>query len=247
MKILCLSDLHLQTDTDPIIDQIKSISEEFDMVVISGDIIEYDYKGVEIHKFLHHLFHGKPVVCCLGNHELFCSSWEEVLKAYKRNYSPDEYNVHYLDTIESFIIDDIEFIGGFLGYDGSLKDNESQDITKWADYCWADKYIKNWDKDYKKAYNHYYNKISESCCKSKAKTKILVTHTVPHRELNEHRYTKSLFNAYSGTENILKDFDFKYSISGHLHKRTIGKKLENCFCVNTGSEYSDLKYFILEV
>ena len=246
MKLLLLSDLHIQADNDRVVLQIKKIKETYDAVIISGDIFEYNY-NYDRHAFLNKLFKGKPVICTLGNHEFFHSSFQETLDFYSNNYNPDIHNVHYLDTMPSYILGDCEFIGGFLGYDGSLQDISYQVLTDWADNCWADRYILNWVADYKKANQYYCDKIVKAYNNSKSLYKILVTHTVPHKELNLHSKSQSRFNAYSGVDDFLKFFKFDYAICGHTHRRTVGKNIHGTLCCNVGSDYDELKYMILEI
>ena len=250
MKILILSDLHIENHYTLgyvlcyINDNINP--EDYDTVVISGDIFESSYQK-DYYKALHEMFNGKPVICCLGNHEFFHRDHNKVIEHYRELYNPEKYDVHYLDVVDSVTIDEVNFVGNFLGYDGSLgfKDQVMED---WAKFGWMDYTIKSfYNKGYLNFYNENREKILNSIEENCSPILVMVTHTVPHADLNLHMSKESSLNAYSGVDNFLKDCDVDYSICGHTHLKVIGKTIEDIDCVNVGSDYSNIQYYILDI
>ena len=133
-----------------------------------------------------------------------------------------------------------------LWYDGSLKCFEDQNLYDWGGGGWLDRRII--DFDYLKEHNKCKKQIDMVLSKTdKDITKILVTHCVPHIDMNGHA-RNSLFNAYSGVENLLENRKIDYSISGHTHYRVMGVTREGCDCINVGNDYySPHEYHLLEI
>lgn len=252
MKILCLSDLHRHENSRDFIKQNKWLENLWkqyqpDIVVITGDVYEYD-SNLNPYSDLHKVLRGssQPILCTLGNHEFAFNTTEKTLLKYKGLYEPNIYNVHYLDVISFYDYEDKHFIGNFLGYDGSMKDYQDQKITDWANMKWFDQYIVDWDREWLSYCKKCQEEIKFHMAED-GRLNILCTHTVPHWELNMHD-RPSPFNAFSGVSNFLEQYEFDYAICGHTHKRTIGKCINGCYCVNTGSHYgTDWKMFLLEI
>lgn len=253
MKVLCLSDLHRWENSKSQDKKIKRIVRETcpDVIVISGDVHEAD-TPVNPYKDLSRLFSDKPVVFTLGNHEFFNKTPEIVYKKYARQYLPKKYNVHCLDIIGHYDIDDVRFLGNVMWYDGSMSTLPMQNLYSFADGSWADKLIIHFD---------YINECSKCCEKIESTlkgtpewmTKVMVTHTVPHRDLNGHMSKEaSPFNAFSGIADYLdrlaeKGLKVDYSISGHTHWRVVGKTIAGTKCINVGADYGIVEYHVLEV
>lgn len=248
MKILCFADLHI--DNFPYhpgrkkkIQNILEV-EEPDLVLIAGDIIEGDLLCVNPYKCLSYYFDPVPVVAVLGNHEFFAHTISKVHEKYEKDYNPDKYNVHYLNVVGHYDQDYVRIFGDTLWYDGSLCSMPNQDIYAYAGGKWADHLINNLDykKEYKKCYQKILNNQPEDW-----QSGILLTHHVPHRDLNGHfSYVGNLFDVYSGVDNILKDITADYAVSGHTHKRIL-KTIEDINCINVGNDYQLLNYEIIEI
>ncbi|MEG1980654.1 MAG: hypothetical protein RR060_07985, partial [Victivallaceae bacterium] len=78
----------------------------------------------------------------------------------------------------------------------------------------------------------------------------LCTHHVPHWQLNGHE--PSPYSFYCGVKDLVHElpFDPKYAnalICGHTHRRIIGEVVPGFMCVNVGSDYGKLEYFLLEM
>lgn len=251
MKILCLSDLHRNYKCD-LKHSTKIIREVYkeckpDIVIISGDIhdiMKDDIVFINPYKDLANLFNNTLTLCCLGNHEFAHTNIERVHNLYKSLYEPDKYNVHYLDIIGSYKYHNLNFVGNVFWYDGSMKSYADQNVCdiskKWLDSTIID-----------------FNPIEENkkCIKQILDNKsdlhlnFLITHTVPHISLNIHQTNPSILNAYSGVANFLDYYKFDYSISGHTHRRIIGKIINGCTCINVGNDYildNDIKYYLME-
>ena len=248
MKILCLADLHCSTSKKrrQKFNWIRSLVNQYnpDVIVIAGDIFENDavFRFDPYEKF-NQITDGKiSVICTLGNHEFAYQPIERVHLAYMDKYNPKKYNVHYLDCIGHYDIGDVRFVGNVLWYNGDMKWRENQNIYDWGDGRWLDKTIV--DFDYEKENQRCVDQIMRNL--STDKTNILVTHCLPHEDLNGH--APSDLSAFSGMKNLLKDVDVAYSISGHTHWRVVGKELESVDCINIGNDYNPPYYhYLLEI
>jgi len=252
MKFLVLADLHRYKNND-MVQQDRIIHNmfseiDFDAVIICGDIYETPEQRPP-YADLHEVFCGRPVICVLGNHESFGRTPEATRAYYKKHYQPDKYNVHYLDIIGHYDFEDsaVRLYGNVLWYDGSTSVLKDQDLYNWGG--WADKLIVDFD------YMHEHELCLEQIIKHNNApqyyTNILVTHTVPHYTLNEHRnkpFGMARFNAYSGVKDLLKGLGPTpdYSVCGHTHLRTVGKNIHGCRCFNVGSDYyNKIEYDII--
>jgi len=252
MKILCLADLHIHKSKDrkQKFHWIRELVQfnNIDAIVIAGDVFEsWEVFRSDPYQLLGEITDNKiPVICCLGNHEFVDDTVDQVLKAYKDKYNPQKYNVHYLDICDHFDIGKVRFLGNVLWYDGSLRAKEDQNLYDWAwPGSWLDKRIIKFN--YEMEHSNCIKQINNVLKTSEGYTTVLVTHCVPHIELNGHD-RNGIFNAYSGVKNLLKDSKVNYSISGHTHKRVIGLTLEGCECVNIGNNYyPPYEYYVLEV
>lgn len=249
MKILCLADIHVRNKNNRkqkfhwIDKKIKETNP--DVIVIAGDIFENDQiYNQNPYMLLSDLTDNKiPIVCVFGNHEFVYHTLEQVHNKYKELYEPEKYNVHYLDICGHYDVGDVRFVGNILWYDGSLKCYEDQNLYDWGYGGWLDRLIV--DFNIEESHQNCVQQIKKNIDPNK--TNILVTHCVPHIDLNGHP-RNSVFNAFSGVDNLLKDIDVKYSISGHTHMRIIGLEREGTMCLNVGNDYDPpYEYFLLEV
>lgn len=246
MKILCLSDLHIQEINSLQLNRIKYIIEDTlpDVIIICGDI--FDNGLINPYKELS-MLGDLPIICVLGNHEFATfRSIDITLNRYTKLYEPNKYNVHYLDIIGHKCIENINFVGNVLWYDGSLKSlpNQSDIIID----GWLDSIIE--DFDFKKENLKCINQIKQNIDNNKIN--ILLTHCVPHIDMNLFSLTStSLYNMYSGVKNLFNELPkLDYAICGHTHRYTV-KEIAGCNCINVGNDYyqytNDIKYYILEV
>lgn len=235
LKILCFSDLHIVGHNSLQLVYIKRIIKEYkpDVIVISGDI--FDNQQINPYKQLSELS-DKPIICCLGNHEFSYRTIGQTIQFYGSHYNPLKYNVHYLDIIGNKLIDGVNFFGNVLWYDGTMKDIYSQDdviLDTWLD-------SKIIDFDWKKQNFECIKKLNNiEHHPSDTKKQFLVTHTVPHIDLNLYSLQcSSYYNMYGGCKNLFQKLNYKvdYSVCGHTH-RYVAKQINGTFCVNIGNDY----------
>lgn len=258
MRFLCLADLHISEKDSQQLNQVKELLQKFDdidAILIAGDV--FDTRELNPYKELSQL--EKPVIFCLGNHEFAYSSIHGTINYYFNNYNPNQWNVHCLDIIGHYSIGNVNIVGNVLWYDGSLKSFPEQD----------DKISKNWldstiyQFDFKKecqrciaqiASKENHPEINEDTGE-KIEHTILLTHCVPHIDLNVHTIDKpmSIFNMYSGVKNLFEMIDFKdfdWAVCGHTHKYA-KKEIDGIQCINIGNDYfrySDkLNFYIIDL
>lgn len=203
-----------------------------DVIVISGDV--FDNKQINPYKQLSRLS-DVPIICCLGNHQFAYRTTKQTIEFYTEKYRPQKYNVHYLDVVGNKLINGINFFGNVLWYDGSLKDiyNQSDIIID----GWLDSKIVNFD--WKLQNDICVKKLNNKLYHPKCQKEFLVTHTVPHIDLNLFSLQgSSCYNMYSGMKNLFQKLDYKvdYSVCGHTH-RYVAKEIEGVCCVNIGNDY----------
>lgn len=248
MKILCLADLHLHFIHDAYsVTNFKNTlknqileKEDFDCIVISGDIFESEiryYSNFNPYKYLREIFNISekiPIICCLGNHEFAGQTIDEVLKTYEKFH--DRFNIHYLDIEGAFQFKDINFVGNVFWYDSSLQNNKliEKDVIV---SNWLDATIKNFvpSIENKKCQDQIFNNLNSNM------KNILVTHCVPHFKMNWFSIydTYSIYNQYSGCKDFLKkliDKNVVASMCGHTHKRMMDN-IYNIDCINVGNDY----------
>ena len=248
MKALVLADLHflpynLQTGFElnkkkRIINTFfKQKLSEVDLVLIAGDVIEssvmnYDYNPLEA---LYTLFE-KPIIFCLGNHEFAHRKYSDVIEYWSKF---KHQHVYCLDIEGHIEFGDYNFVGNVLWYDFTLNNNrtlmQGEIISNWLDSS-----IEEFDPllECQKCKEQIFNNLS------KDKKNILITHCVPHIELNTFSLEQpySPYNAYSGCKEFLLDCqntgcaEIKYAICGHTHRREC-KEIWNVNCINIGNDY----------
>ena len=257
MKALVLSDLHLQTIVFTDIFRFEKtkrilqnqINGEYDVVLISGDIFESSIYRHDVNDILNKLYQlfEKDVIFFLGNHEFAYKNIDYVLD-YWKNGKHD--HVFCLDVLNKVEISGITFVGNIFWYDFTLNKNRTLMQGEVVD-GWLDSTIDNFDpiEENKKCKQQILNSLS------KENINVLITHTVPHIDLNMFSIDMptSLYNAYSGCENFLSElnnFNVKYAICGHTHRR-VCKEIYGINCINIGNDYffktNKIEYMIIDI
>lgn len=140
----------------------------------------------------------------------------------------------------------MNFVGGTLFFDGSMRIRDNQRIDQWDG--WQDWRIIDVESRYME-FNAYYVDMIRASMKPGMPT-ALCTHHVPHFRLNGHE--PGHYSFYTGMKDLVHDLPFdplynNYLICGHTHRRVIGEVVPGFMGVNVGSDYDDLKTFVLEV
>ena len=252
MNITVLADLHISHDyfvSSYKLEKFKrilhsNIPNNYDIILIAGDVFEHFAPNyINVFSTLDFLFNGKPVVFCLGNHEFAYENYNNVLSTYKK--MNDEYikttnkhNICCLDISNFYDITNTNYriVGNVFWYDFSL--NKNMLLMK-GDILdnWLDSTIINFDpiKEHEICKQNILNSINSN------KNHILLTHTVPHIDLNAFSINEpySAYNAYSGVNdflNTIKNNNFKWAFCGHTHIKE-SKVIHNINCVNIGNDY----------
>ena len=257
MKLLCLSDLHLRQEAvvdaidrqrlSPFLSQIVATVVEAspDAVVLTGDTVCPQQVRLLSATLRTLIPTGLPVIATLGNHEFWGRTFEVTLEKLKEQTLADP-NIFYLDLIGAVELGGVNFVGGTLFFDGSMRVRDNQRIDQWDG--WQDWRIVDIETRYMEMNTYYVDMI-----RSKMKTGMptaLCTHHVPHVRLNGHE--PGHYSFYTGMKDLVHELPFdpmfsNYLICGHTHRRVIGEVVPGFMGVNVGSEYDELKYFVLEV
>ena len=240
MKILHLSDLHrCQRDKNAKNEQdlwIKSLLENIDVAVVTGDVFEsenYRNQHFNPYEVLSNVFGDKMVLFCLGNHEFYYRTPQWTREYYTDRYDKDKYNVHCLDVIGHYDVDNVRFLGNVLWYDGSMKTVKNQKMIEFADGTWCDMTIKSFR--WVKEHDLCRQQIENSLQTKGDKKSVLCVHCVPHEKLNGHlENIMSPYNAYSGIKGFLDRYKFDWCLCGHTHWRILCE-INGCNCVNVGN------------
>ena len=257
MKLLCLSDLHLRSDTvvaaidqgrlSPFLGQIAARVTEVspDAVVVTGDTV-FPAQVRLLSAMLRKLIPAElPVVATLGNHEFWGRTFEDTLAKLKEQTQADP-NIFYLDLIGAVELGGVNFVGGTLFFDGSMRIRDNQRIDQWDG--WQDWRIVDIESRYME-FNAYYVDMIRAKMTPGMPT-ALCTHHVPHVRLNGHE--PSHYSFYTGVKDLVHELPFdplfnNYLICGHTHRRVIGEVVPGFMGVNVGSDYDVLQTFTIEI
>ena len=257
MKLLCLSDLHFKPShviralddnfltpfLEGVVARVVEVSP--DAVVITGDSVSAEQLRL-LSALLRKLSPGDlPLIVTLGNHEFWGRTFEETLQKLKEQTVADK-NIFYLDLVGSVELGSVNFVGGTLFFDGSMRVRENQKVDEWDG--WQDWRIVDIESRYMEINAYYVDMI---CSKMKpGMPTALCSHHLPHEKLNVH--APSHYNFYSGVKDLVHELPFdpiydNYLICGHTHRRVIGEVIPGFMGVNVGSEYGKLESYILEL
>ena len=172
-------------------------------------------------------------------------TFEDTLAKLKEQTLTDP-NIFYLDLIGTVELDGVNFVGGTLFFDGSMRIRDNQRIDQWDGL--QDWRIVDIESRYMEI-NAYYVDMIWAKMKPGMPT-ALCTHHVPHVRLNGHE--PSHYSFYTGMKDLVHELPFdpmfnNYLICGHTHRRVIGEVVPGFMGVNVGSDYDDLKTFVLDV
>lgn len=250
MHILCLSDLHLRSEAvvdaidrkklSPFLSGIAARVAEVSpgAVVVTGDTVCPAQVRL-LSALLRSVIPGDlPIVVTLGNHEFLGRTFEDTLEKLKAQTVADK-NIFYLDLCGSVILDGVNFVGGTLFFDGSMRIRDNQRIDQWDG--WQDWRIIDVESRYME-FNTYYVDMIRTSMKPGMPT-ALCTHHVPHVGLNGHE--PGHYSFYTGMQDLVHDLPFdplynNYLICGHTHRRVIGEVVPGFMGVNVGRRFDFL-------
>ena len=210
MKLLCLSDLHLRSETvvaaidrkclSPFLAQIAATVAEVspDAVVVTGDTVSPAQVRLLSATLRTFIPAELPVIATLGNHEFWGRTFEDTLTKLKEQTLAAP-NIFYLDLIGSVELGGVNFVGGTLFFDGSMRIRDNQRIDQWEG--WQDWRIVDIETRYMEINAYYVDMI-------RAKMKLgmptaLCTHHVPHVLLNGHE--PSHYSFYTGMKDLVHE------------------------------------------
>ena len=248
MRLLCLSDLHLRSEAvvaaidrqrlSPFLAQIAATVAEVspDAVVVTGDTVtpaQVRLLSATLRTFIPAEL---PVIATLGNHEFWGRTFEVTLAKLKEQTLADP-NIFYLDLIGAVELGGVNFVGGTLFFDGSMRIRDNQRIDQWDG--WQDWRIVDIESRYME-FNAYYVDMVRAKMKPGMPTALCTHHEPSH------------YSFYTGMKDLVHELPFdpmynNYLICGHTHRRVIGEVVPGFMGVNVGSDYDDLKTFTLEV
>ena len=115
MKLALASDLHLEFG------HIELENPGVDVLILSGDICVASKFGPDYDRFFNDVSKAfKHVVYIVGNHEHYNGDFNKTIDTLRMVLARYE-NVHLLDK-ETFVLDDVTFIGGTLWTDMNKED-----------------------------------------------------------------------------------------------------------------------------
>jgi predicted MPP superfamily phosphohydrolase len=239
MKILHLTDLHLEWNKN-LIDFSTVIDVKVaKVVVLTGDIAG----GTHALPFIKHLISlGYIVIYVLGNHEFYGHNVDDLIKEW-REISKDIENFHFLEG-ESVVIDDVEFFGtclwtsmgtsskeDFVDFYLKLKIKKSDDFTL----------IKNWSVDkMKDRFYDAWSNLQKMIENSTANKKVVLMHYLPSYQSIHECYINSPQNPMFATElsNYFAYSDVDAIFHGHTHT-SCRYMMNNCLVTCNPYGYHD--------
>jgi predicted phosphodiesterase len=237
MKILHLTDLHLEFNKN-LIDFSSVINTKVaKVVVLTGDIAG----GTHSLPFIKHLISlGYIVIYILGNHEFYGHDIDELINEW-RKISKNIDNFHFLEG-DSVVIDDVEFFGTCLWTSVGTrnKDEFADPLLKYHIKDFSS--IKNWsvEKMKDRFYSSFEN-LQQMIDKSNANKKVVLIHYLPSYESIHESYFGSPQNPLFASE---LGYYFAYSdVKGIFHGHTHTKCdyfLGDCFVRCNPYGYHDL-------
>lgn len=218
MKILCISDLHLEFERkrNEKFSLSKNLLQELDVLILAGDISvgsqaftsKYINRWQSKNKNLH-------IIYTPGNHEFYGSSFDRVnMNLYKS--CQKRKNVHLLLNGNSVKINEVLFVGGTL-----WTNFHNNPIFMLEAHSSMNDYhvIKDFSPQKAlKIHNRTLYNISESLLQE-AQKKVVISHHAPSFQSIPEKYKSSSLSPayYSSLENFILDRKIDYWFHGHIH------------------------------
>ena len=254
MKILPLSDLHLEFDeVVPKNAKYKPSRKDRDILVLAGDI----HTGLNAQKFIKQQLRYSDIVYVLGNHEYYNNNFETLLDEWKQKENEiNEYskqkgfdNTLYVLQNSSVIIGNTKFIG-FTMWTSLSSENE-------ALYHIADRKMNDYhcitDNE---GFGINPNRTIESFYQSKKYLKtelsnpfngktVIVTHHAPHEKSIAECFKGDILNDayYEDMSDIINEHKPELWIHGHVHN-SFDYMIENTRVVSNPRGYNKKNHYV---
>lgn len=213
MKILVLSDLHIEFD------KFQIDSSSVDVVVLAGDIhvkengLQWAIDNIK----------DIPVIYILGNHEFYGKAYPKLIDSLKERASKS--NIHILEK-DLLTIDSINFLGCTLWTDFELFGDPriagfecQQVMTDFKKIRLSPKFSKLRSIDVAVIHRQSIAWLKNELERLDTHTNIVISHHAPSKLSVPREYKEDIISsAYaSNLDNIIQKYQPKYWIHGHLH------------------------------
>ncbi len=227
MKILVLSDLHLDCQPFPVMQDGIRVDEHAEVVVLAGDIDE----GVTGFRWARETFPDKAIVYVAGNHEFYRHHWTHHLDAMRE--AALKYSIKFLET-EAIDLGGVRFLGCSLWTDfeyfgaerksdalrcakAKLNDYHYIKITRTPEFYWVNSkrlIPALTERRHRGSLEWLEKKLEKSDDPSKT---VVVTHHAPHANSVEPRYASDLLTAAYCSDLSRLMGKAGLWIHGHMH------------------------------
>ncbi len=226
MKLLVLSDLHVEMRPFSPVIEGRRIDEQADVVVLAGDI----HGGARGLRWARETFPDKPIVYVAGNHEFYEQHWTQLLDPLR-----EMARQHDIEFLEAGGVDlgGVRFLGCSLWTDFELfgqerrvgaqrlararmNDYQCIRITKTAEFYWVhSKYLmpELTVRRHRASVEWLKGKLGHG---DPAKT-VVVTHHAPHRKSIPERFQDDLLSAAYASDLTHLMGQGALWIHGHIH------------------------------
>ncbi len=279
-RVLIAADLHLDTAGEDVtvLDHLRSaiIEEEPDVCVIAGDIGNAERADHWL-KLLREVTGEIPLVVCLGNHDhwidpTFWDSYPTPSSVRDHIWQPalERARIHALDY-GNFTFGDLEITGGYGHFDLGMRDNalevdgqpptaEHYRAGQYAGLIWSDMlYMPGASASVESEAQLQADGIGRrlETAVASGRTILVVTHTVPFAELNQHASDNGLnapsrfYHAYAGNTLVGSRLAahgnrIALAVSGHTHKAVPRTIIQGVLCENVGSDQGKPQFVIFD-
>jgi len=228
MKVLYLSDLHLEFCKDPqqFLEDLFRDIKDVDVCIIAGDFFKLsDPNYKDLLGFLSNRF--PTTIMVYGNHEFYGSDITDTSKDFDGIFN----NVHILHNKSFIEINGILFIGNILFTDICMYpfmdiQHCKNVITDFRSILYGQRKL-----DVMDIYDYHLQCLEKikNGLKQKADVKICITHHIPDISLISHRYKDSNLNPAFACKKVLESLEEwpNYWIFGHTHD-SIFREISQC-------------------
>lgn len=213
MKLLTLSDLHLEFDNDHWVttEFILSLNNDVDYLILAGDICSFKDMLSVFSTFSHH-FKKSQILYVPGNHEFaFCKRKEHLYPLFKEIMVRHP-NVHIFYEKNDILFEHNgnRFIGGTMWYE--VNSDVYFSCPDWFDFA----YILDKPADFIQKQNRKFTKYIEENIDDQT---IVITHMLPSHKCVAPQYENSFYNKFfvNNVQRTIMEKQPKLWVYGHTH------------------------------